>query len=666
MISSIKFITTLLVFLFIANCTEISDVNLYDLSITPTSSRLPHLGWTASFTFFFPDTTSISIGDTFTLDLDHVYRVKFGGTTEASNVTAALDDGTDALQCYVTQQAAYLYESTIMECRIITDLTSYSYASGEISFAFNFNSGGSAYQYELTNSKFLSAGAMNVPFGSDMSTDVQFDATPKPEKFYYIGRSTTYGTIEVYYLDMICPDGNLLGGTETFVFDVADGTNPIDCSSVQAYLSNEFNDWWLPTSYESTVPDVICYDNTVDITVDKTDNSGDMLFVNALQDLYDGSNILSHTVTGTYSCFNTLSNTTYTSTINTIAVITATAGSVSMDISAYTTPSILTSTTTTDWTGTYITTYTTEVTNTVGTDSVTTPEIIYHVETPSSVTPEVTVTSTTTTGWTGTFTTTYSTEITETVGTDLSTTPEILYHVETPSSVTPEVTVTSTTTTGWTGTFTTTCSTEITETVGTDSVTTPEIIYHVETPETSAILSTSVETNSTKITGSTATTTEVKTSGTAFFKTVTTTSITYWTKSYATTFSTETQYTIGSDSLTTPNIIYHIKTPEISITSTPSISISTSSLSSATSKIISTDKSQSQTSSSLIIPKLSTSISTVAITKSGSTTIIQYPSSTSSVATAHQSIAIFSDSSDRSVSTSLQFIILAFSTFFLI
>ena len=616
MISSIKFITTLLVFLFIANCTEISDVNLYDLSITPTSSRLPHLGWTASFTFFFPDTTSISIGDTFTLDLDHVYRVKFGGTTEASNVTAALDDGTDALQCYVTQQAAYLYESTIMECRIITDLTSYSYASGEISFAFNFNSGGSAYQYELTNSKFLSAGAMNVPFGSDMSTDVQFDATPKPEKFYYIGRSTTYGTIEVYYLDMICPDGNLLGGTETFVFDVADGTNPIDCSSVQAYLSNEFNDWWLPTSYESTVPDVICYDNTVDITVDKTDNSGDMLFVNALQDLYDGSNILSHTVTGTYSCFNTLSNTTYTSTINTIAVITATAGSVSMDISAYTTPSILTSTTTTDWTGTYITTYTTEVTNTVGTDSVTTPEIIYHVETPSSVTPEVTVTSTTTTGWTGTFTTTYSTEITETVGTD--------------------------------------------------SVTTPEIIYHVETPETSAILSTSVETNSTKITGSTATTTEVKTSGTAFFKTVTTTSITYWTKSYATTFSTETQYTIGSDSLTTPNIIYHIKTPEISITSTPSISISTSSLSSATSKIISTDKSQSQTSSSLIIPKLSTSISTVAITKSGSTTIIQYPSSTSSVATAHQSIAIFSDSSDRSVSTSLQFIILAFSTFFLI
>ncbi|CAB4252124.1 similar to Saccharomyces cerevisiae YJR004C SAG1 Alpha-agglutinin of alpha-cells [Maudiozyma barnettii] len=616
MISSIKFITTLLVFLFIANCTEISDVNLYDLSITPTSSRLPHLGWTASFTFFFPDTTSISIGDTFTLDLDHVYRVKFGGTTEASNVTAALDDGTDALQCYVTQQAAYLYESTIMECRIITDLTSYSYASGEISFAFNFNSGGSAYQYELTNSKFLSAGAMNVPFGSDMSTDVQFDATPKPEKFYYIGRSTTYGTIEVYYLDMICPDGNLLGGTETFVFDVADGTNPIDCSSVQAYLSNEFNDWWLPTSYESTVPDVICYDNTVDITVDKTDNSGDMLFVNALQDLYDGSNILSHTVTGTYSCFNTLSNTTYTSTINTIAVITATAGSVSMDISAYTTPSILTSTTTTDWTGTYITTYTTEVTNTVGTDSVTTPEIIYHVETPSSVTPEVTVTSTTTTGWTGT--------------------------------------------------FTTTCSTEITETVGTDSVTTPEIIYHVETPETSAILSTSVETNSTKITGSTATTTEVKTSGTAFFKTVTTTSITYWTKSYATTFSTETQYTIGSDSLTTPNIIYHIKTPEISITSTPSISISTSSLSSATSKIISTDKSQSQTSSSLIIPKLSTSISTVAITKSGSTTIIQYPSSTSSVATAHQSIAIFSDSSDRSVSTSLQFIILAFSTFFLI
>ncbi|SMN18207.1 similar to Saccharomyces cerevisiae YJR004C SAG1 Alpha-agglutinin of alpha-cells [Maudiozyma saulgeensis] len=651
MISYLKFITTLFVFLFVSNCAEISDVNLYDLSITPTSSRLPHLGWTASFTFFFPDTSSISIGDTFTLDLDYVYRIKFGGTTETSNITVALDDGTKALQCYVTQQAAYLYESTILECRVITDLTSYSYASGEISFAFNFNSGGSTNQYELADSKFFSAGTMNIPFGSSMSADVQFDATPKPENFYYIGRSTTYGSIEVYYLDMICQDGNLLGGTETFVFDVADGKNPIDCSSVQVYLSDTFNDWWLPTSYESVTPDVLCYDNTVDITIDDTSATGDMLFVNALQNLYDGSNILSHTVTGTYSCFNTLSNTTYTSTINTVAVITATAGGVSMDISAFTTPSVVTSTTTTEWTGTYTTTYTTEVTETVGTDSTTTPEIIYHVETPSSIELEITVTSTTTTGWTGTFTTTYSTETTETVGTDSTTTPEIIYHVETPVTSTILSLSTNNNSTWYTGT---TSTISITSTKSSSS-----IISTISTTLSSSIPSTSL-TSTTQ-----STTSDIESSGTSYFRTVTTTSIIYWTESYATTFSTETQYTIGTDSVTTPNVVYHIKTPEVSTISTSTFSISTASSSNTISQTASTDKSVTQALSSSTISKPSTSVSTI-VTTNSVTTLIQYPGSTSSVATAHQSLSIFSDSGDRSFPLPFQFIILAFSSLFMI
>ena len=648
MLDGLKFLTALLVFLLLSNAAEISNVNLYDLSITPTSAKVPHLGWLAAFTFFIPDISGVTVGDTFTLDLEHIYRVKFGGTTEASNMTVALDDGTDALQCYATQQAAYIYDSTIVQCKVITDLSKYSYVSGQISFTFNFNSGGSIHQYELSDAAYFKSGTMTVPFGSGMSADVEFDSTPKPTNMYYIGRTTTYGTIEVYYLDMICPDGKLLGGTQQMQFDTTDGQNPITCSTVQAYLADEYNDWWLPTSYGSNHPDVVCYDNTIDITV--TDASaGDMLFVNALQDIYAGSNILSHTISGSYSCVNTLSNITYTSTIDTTAVITATAGSASMAMFAQRTPAVITSTTTTGWTGTFTTTYSTEITETTGTDGSTTPEIIYHVETPSSL---ITVTSTTTTGWTGTFTTTYSTEFTETTGTDGSTTPEIIYHVETPSTI-----ITSNTSTGWTGTFTTTYSTEITETTGPDSSTTPETSYYVETPSSLIIVTSTTENKPCTSAKTETTTLDISTPATIYIKTQTTTSIIYWTESYATTYSIETQYTVESGSISIPNIIYHIKTPDIS-------TVSTSIVSSAAST---TANNQSQNSKPAASTHVVTTTSTVTSNTETTMPLVQY--STSSISSSPytpQSMKIFSDSANKYVSTSFNFIMLLFSIIFLI
>ena len=559
MFDCLKFMTILLVFLFLSNAAEISNVNLYDLSITPTSAKLPHLGWIAAFTFFIPDTSGVTVGDTFTLDLEHVYRVKFGGTTEASNMTVALDDGTDALQCYATQQAAYLYDSTIVQCKVITDLSKYSYVSGQISFAFNFNNGGSIYQYELANAAYFNSGTMTIPFGSDMSANVEFESTPKLTGMYYIGRTTTYGSIEVYYLDMICPDGNLLGGTQQMQFDTADGKNPITCSSVQAYLSNEYNDWWLPTSYESNHPDVICYDNAIDITV--TDASaGDMLFVNALQDIYAGSNILSHTISGSYSCLNTLSNTTYTSTIDTTAVITATAGSASMTISAQSTPA--------------------------------------------------TITSTTTTGWTGTFTTTYSTETTQTIGTDGSTTPEIIYYVETPSSS----------------------------------------MVSLSTTDNKPCTSSKTET----------TLSETSTAATISIKTQTTTSVIYWTESYVTTYSTETQYIIESGSISIPNIIYHIKTPDVN-------TVSTAAITSTTSTTTTTTNGQSQNSTPVVSTQMASTTSTVTSDIETTTPLVQYPtSSISSIPYTPQSMKIFSDSANKYVSTPINLVVLIFSIIFLI
>ena len=573
---------------------EISDIDLFDLKIAPTSERYPHLGWSASFSFFISDTSNVAVGDTFSLDLEHIYRVKFGATTDTSSMIASLDDGTEALRCYVTQQAAYLYQKSIVVCQIISDVAKFGFASGHISFQFNFNSGDSVYPFELQNANYFHSGTMNIPFGSQMSTNVQFDAIPKPQSIYSTARSTTYGTTELYYLSMICDGGKLLGGVEHIEFETENGPNPINCDAFQSFISDKYNDWWFPTSGTNTNVDVVCYKNSAIITVPEG-KEGDMLFFNVLQDLNSGENILQHKVDAHYSCLDTASNTTYTSSIVTTLHYAVTPGAAAVSISAVTpeVPVTLTSTTTTGWTGTYTTTYSTETTVVIGTDYSTTPEIIYHVETPS---PLVTVTSTTTTGWTGTYTTTYSTETTVTVGPDGSTTPEIIYHVETPSSL---VTVTSTTTTGWTGTYTTTYSTETTVTVGPDGSTTPEIIYHVETPSP---LITVTSTTTTFWTGTYTTTYSTETTVTvgadssttpeviyhvetptpapvystddaterpppAVIKTQTeTTTVTsYWTETYATTYSTETTYYVGTDSSSTPNIIYHIKTPDASV-----------------------------------------------------------------------------------------------------
>ena len=592
-----------------ARAAELSNVDLFDLTISPTSQKYPHLGWSASFSFFIADTANVAIGDTFTLDLEHVYRVKFGATTDTSSMIATLDDGTEALRCYVTQQAAYLHANSIVVCQIITDVAKYGFASGHISFQFNFNSGDSVYPFELQNANYFHAGTMTVPFGSQLSANVEFDAVPKPQSIYSTARSTTYGTTELYYLSMICDGGKLLGGVQHIEFETENGPNPINCDAFQSFLSDKYNDWWFPTSGTNTNVDVVCYKNSAIITAPEG-KEGDMLFFNVLQDLNSGENILKHKVDAHYSCLDTASNTTYTSSIVTTLHYAVTPGAAAVAISAVTpatpatvtsetssvvsseTPITITSTTTTGWTGTYTTTYSTETTETVGPDGSTTPEIIYHVETPSSV---ITVTSTTTTGWTGTYTTTYSTQTTETVGPDGSTTPEIIYHVETPSSV---ITVTSTTTTGWTGTYTTTYSTQTTETVGPDGSTTPEIIYHVETPSsviTVTSTTTTVWTGTYTTTYYTETTETVGPDGSTtpeiiyhvetptpipslssedanvlpppaivHTMTETTTVTSYWTGTYATTYSTETTFYVGTDSSSTPNIIYHIKTPEAS------------------------------------------------------------------------------------------------------
>ncbi|KAK5778554.1 hypothetical protein RI543_004222 [Arxiozyma heterogenica] len=531
----------------ITRAAEITNITFSDLSLAPSGPRNPALAWLTTFNFNIDDASTIRKGDTFSVDLANVYRVKFNN--ESAIMDIKLADGTIAFLCYVSQQGSYKYDTSIFTCIAQEDLTSYNSISGEISFSLSFNNGGSTkYEPELIGAKLFKAGTQSISLNSQLSAIVSFATTINSDRFYSLGRTTTYNSMESYYLNMNCSSGYIISGKETINYDYQNGGYKLDCSSLQVATSNNLNDFLFPLNASTSNIDYFCFDDTVTINVGESAFDS-LLFINGLQSAPNNVNSIVHRLDAAYTCMNTIASTTYSTSFSVINTFVVTQGqnyavvtfdplpivSSTLYLTTNTPQIIVTSTTTTGWTGSFRSTYSTETT--VITDSLgsTTPEVIIHIETPSTFTvPLTTITSATTTGWTGSFRSTYSTEttvITDSLG---STTPEVIIHIETPSTFTvPLTTITSATTTGWTGSFRSTYSTETT--VITDSLgsTTPEVIIHIETPSTFTVPLT----------------------------TITSATTTGWTGSFRSTYSTETTVITDSLGFTTPEVIIHIETP---------------------------------------------------------------------------------------------------------
>lgn len=305
----------------LALAAEITAISFSGLSYSPlTAYHYPHQGWKASFDFSIKN--SVSKGDYFDLSMAHVYRVKFDN--DDSSMIAELQDGTQAFQCYVTQQAAYKFEKTKLRCTALKELS--SPLSGSISFTLSFSSGGSAYSYELENAGVFHAGTNDVPLGEKMSAPITFDASQFDGEIYTIGRTTTYNNFETYYSAMKCQNGYLLGGVQTINYDKLGQHLNLDCSSAQVYLSDKFNDWSLPLEYEQAGPSVSCSQSILEVSLNHT-NENQRLWINALQSVADGINTIQHDVQLKYSCSDTLKNTVYFTDFHTIVEYTIYQGS---------------------------------------------------------------------------------------------------------------------------------------------------------------------------------------------------------------------------------------------------------------------------------------------------------------------------------------------------
>ncbi|CAI4994366.1 BBT_HP_G0075160.mRNA.1.CDS.1 [Saccharomyces cerevisiae] len=429
--------------LALASAININDITFSNLEITPlTANKQPDQGWTATFDFSIADASSIREGDEFTLSVPHVYRIKLLNSSQTATISLA--DGTEAFKCYVSQQAAYLYENTTFTCTAQNDLSSYNTIDGSITFSLNFSDGGSSYEYELENAKFFKSGPMLVKLGNQMSDVVNFDPAAFTENVFHSGRSTGYGSFESYHLGMYCPNGYFLGGTEKIDYDSSNNNVDLDCSSVQVYSSNDFNDWWFPQSYNDTNADVTCFGSNLWITLDEKLYDGEMLWVNALQSLPANVNTIDHALEFQYTCLDTIANTTYATQFSTTREFIVYQG---RNLGTASAKSSFISTTTTDLTSINTSAYSTGSISTVETGNRTTSEVISHV-----VTTSTKLSPTATTSLTIAQTSIYSTDSNITVGTDIHTTSEVISDVETISRETASTVVAApTSTTGWTG-----------------------------------------------------------------------------------------------------------------------------------------------------------------------------------------------------------------------
>ncbi|CCH60815.1 hypothetical protein TBLA_0D03150 [Henningerozyma blattae CBS 6284] len=293
-----------------------NEVFFSNLIIKPqTPEKIPHQGWAISFDFSIGTPSNILKGDTFFLLFPHVYRIKFDDTDDYLKVL--LSNEKEAFSCYPSQQAAYKYENTILTCNALNDLSGLSSVKGTIGFSISFSSGDSVYQYELQNAKYFKSGLMNFQF-HNMNADVSFDSTELSDIVYCAGRTTTYGSMESYYLLMQCPHGYISEGSLVLNFDSSGDGYDLDCDSIQIQLGNSFNDWWFPNSNGDFVsPDVVCFGSNLMVHIEKA-KPDYMLWLNALQSIKKGSNIISHELSIGYTCVNTILDYTFSTELETI------------------------------------------------------------------------------------------------------------------------------------------------------------------------------------------------------------------------------------------------------------------------------------------------------------------------------------------------------------
>ncbi|SCV03581.1 LAMI_0H09318g1_1 [Lachancea mirantina] len=331
----------------------IENVKLSDLSLEKLSVQAyPHRMWKASFDFVIEQQGQITKGDYFDVAMPTVYRMKF--QNDALSETIYFDDGTEAFNCSATQQAAYLYDQTVMQCEALSNFG--GTLSGKIAIGVMFSDGGSAYEFELINSKVFSAGQQTVELTPGLQSEIIFESASNEGVYYYDGRTTTYGSMESFYLGLECPNGYILGGKQVINYDPQGHYQCFDCGKAQVKISNQFNDWLFPQTFQNFNGDYICDGSELSLTFGEVP-SGYRIWVNNLQSMGNEATFI-HSVAFDYTCTDTKDQTTFSTSLVQTPTFVVAEGTFTGQVYASSNDLTSTTETTTEWSQSFTSTTT--------------------------------------------------------------------------------------------------------------------------------------------------------------------------------------------------------------------------------------------------------------------------------------------------------------------
>ncbi|AGO12004.1 AaceriAGR327Cp [[Ashbya] aceris (nom. inval.)] len=317
-----KYIALLLIMLSCCIAADtISDIAFSGLNIEAVagSQRYPHQGWAAKFDYHIKDASKIKTSDYFIVTMPSVYKIKFDNKQNQFNVGL---DGKDIFKCYALQQAAYIHEDTVLKCEALGDMSGYKKIDGTISLTLVFSDGGSIFAHEYKNAARFHVGFNELSFNGELKGNFEAASVPHTDGFYYSGKTSTYNSLELYYLGFNCPTGYVLGANHRIEYDKS---HPIDCSKLQVFKSKKFNDWLLPLDYGTLEEPIECSGDMVKISHGPLE-PGYRVWANVLQALDAETVTISNTIHFDYTCTDTNAGTTYTTTTQHTPVVVITEG----------------------------------------------------------------------------------------------------------------------------------------------------------------------------------------------------------------------------------------------------------------------------------------------------------------------------------------------------
>ncbi|EGW34041.1 uncharacterized protein SPAPADRAFT_134874, partial [Spathaspora passalidarum NRRL Y-27907] len=244
------------------------------------------------------DGSTMSPGDTFTLNLPCVFKFTTSQTTVNLNV------GSVNYATCTFNPGDIVVAFSKLECVLLDTVTPSLDAHGTVNFPVAFNVGGSALSTDLQDSTCFHNGQNTVSYydgDNKLSTQATFagGSTDDPSKIVYVNRVVpSLNKQQHYLLGGNCPSGYRSG---SIGMKIQNSGSQIDCSSVQMAITNSLNDWYFPENADENFSYTYSCSSTSFVVNYQNIPAGYRPFIDALVQVNNGVSISMNYV-NTYTC----------------------------------------------------------------------------------------------------------------------------------------------------------------------------------------------------------------------------------------------------------------------------------------------------------------------------------------------------------------------------